>query len=103
VVRDLEDYLESGFEVVGVVGVAGSPSCGVNTTLDLGRALKTIGSCPLSSPATGSLLRPMAEGAAVPGQGLFIEALSDGLSRRVIRVPVEEVELVVSSPSQADG
>jgi hypothetical protein len=45
----------------------------------------------------------MAEGAAVPGQGLFIEALSDGLSRRVIRVPVEEVELVVSSPSQADG
>jgi uncharacterized protein YbbK (DUF523 family) len=103
VIHDLEDYLESGFEVVGVVGVAGSPSCGVNTTLDLGRALKAIGSCPLSGPASDSILRPVAEGAAVPGQGLFIEALSNGMSRRLIRMPMDEVELVASSPSYGAG
>jgi predicted secreted protein len=103
VVRDVEDYLESGFEVVGVLGVAGSPSCGVNTTLDLGRALKAIGSCPLSSPATGSALRPVAEGSAVPGQGLFIASLADGMSRRLIRVPLDEFQLVASSPSHGAG
>jgi hypothetical protein len=103
VIHDLEDCLESGFEVVGVVGVAGSPSCGVNTTLDLGRALKAIGSCPLSGPASDSILRPVAEGAAVPGQGLFIEALSNGMSRRLIRMPMDEVELVASSPSYGAG
>ena len=27
----IEDYARSGFEVVGVVGIAGSPSCGVLT------------------------------------------------------------------------
>src|SRR5215471_7303757 len=29
VVRDIEDYVRSGFGVVGIVGVGGSPSCGV--------------------------------------------------------------------------
>ena len=53
-VRDLEDYVASGFEVVGVVGVAGSPSCGVDTTLDLGRALKTLGSTAPIRPASRS-------------------------------------------------
>jgi predicted secreted protein len=92
-VRDMEDYQESGFEVVGVVGVAGSPSCGVNTTLDLGRALEAIGSCPLSGPATSSIIQPVVEGSSMSGQGLFIEALADGMDRRHIHAPLDEVTL----------
>lgn len=58
--------------MVGVVGVAGSPSCGANTTLDIGLALKTIGSCPLSGrPRSGptgplSLDRPFQARACSP-------------------------------------
>jgi predicted secreted protein len=40
VVADIQDYAGNGFEVVGVVGVAGSPSCGVRTTLDLAAAMR---------------------------------------------------------------
>lgn len=35
VAREMADYQASGYEVVGVVGIDGSPSCGVNTTLDI--------------------------------------------------------------------
>ena len=35
VVEEVRDYLNSGFEVLGVVGIDGSPSCGVNQTLDV--------------------------------------------------------------------
>ena len=31
VVKDVEDYLRSGFEVIGIVGVGGSPSCGATS------------------------------------------------------------------------
>ena len=40
VVRDIEDYVRSGFEVVGMVGVGGSPSCGVWSGLALRRSLE---------------------------------------------------------------
>jgi predicted secreted protein len=35
VARDIEDYVRSGFEVMGIAGVGGSPSCGVWSNLDL--------------------------------------------------------------------
>jgi hypothetical protein len=35
VARDVADYTNSGFDVVGVVGVAGSPSCGAGITMGL--------------------------------------------------------------------
>jgi uncharacterized protein YbbK (DUF523 family) len=96
VARDVEDYVASGFEVVGVVGVAGSPSCGVDTTLDLGCALRAVGSCPLSGPTTDWINRSVIARSAVPGSGVFIEALGYGFDRRSIRVPFNEVDLFAS-------
>lgn len=94
VLRDLEDYVDSGFDIVGVVGVAGSPSCGVNTTLDLGLALRAIGSCPRSGPTADWINRSVIAKSAIPGRGLFTEALADGMDRRSIRLPFDEVNLV---------
>ena len=37
--RRVADYRDSGLDVVGIVGVDGSPSCGVTRTMDLSRAL----------------------------------------------------------------
>ncbi len=42
VVRDIEDYVRSGFEVVGIVGVGESPSCGVWSRLDLRCSLEAV-------------------------------------------------------------
>jgi predicted secreted protein len=98
VVRDLEDYAEEGFELVGVIGVAGSPSCGVNTTLDLSSALKAIGSCPQSGPTTDWINQSVVAASSLPGRGLFIDALADGMNRRSIPVPLDEVDLAAPGP-----
>jgi predicted secreted protein len=42
VAAEIADYQDSGLEVVGVIGIAGSPSCGVQTTLDLPAAMDVL-------------------------------------------------------------
>jgi predicted secreted protein len=98
VFREVEDYTKSGFDVVGVIGVADSPSCGVTTTSDLGVALKAIGSCPSSGPTTGWINQSVVASSKIPGQGLFIQALSDSSHRRSISVHFREVDLATTNP-----
>ena len=38
VAREIADYQRSGYEVVGVIGVGSSPSCGVSHTLDMAQS-----------------------------------------------------------------
>ena len=93
VARHLEDYLRSGYEVVGVVGVAGSPSCGAKTTLDLSASLRALGSCPGVVPTREWITREVVDGAIRTGRGLFIEALTDQLTRRGCAVATTEYTL----------
>jgi predicted secreted protein len=102
VIRDLEEYATSGFNVVAVIGLAGSPSCGVNTTSDLGLALTAIGTCPSSGPTTDWINRSVVAASSTPGQGLFIQALSEGGGRRSISVPFDEVDLASIVPKDAN-
>jgi predicted secreted protein len=99
VIRNVEDCVENGFQVVGVVGVAGSPSCGVHATLDLGRALRAIGSCPKSGPTARWINRSVVAASTVSGRGLFIKSLGDVMRQRAIRVPLGEVKLGVPDPN----
>ena len=43
--KEITDYVASGFEVVEVVGVGASPSCGVATTVDLDAAIAAMAAC----------------------------------------------------------
>lgn len=90
VAAEIADYQDSGLQVVGVVGVRGSPSCGVGTTLDLPAAMDVLRRCPLAQ-----LDRPMVTEQAVaahvcPGQGLFVAALRRQLTRRGLAVRLWE-------------
>ena len=93
VARDIEDYVGSGFDVVGVVGVAGSPSCGAVTTLDLAASLRALGSCQRSGITKDWMNREVVGAAMRPGRGLFLEALTDELSHRGLAVPTTEFTL----------
>lgn len=55
-------YHRHGFQILGIVGVDRSPTCGVGTTSD--------------------------RGAEVPGRGLFMEALSRRLAQEGLTVPM---------------
>ena len=99
VVADVADYMDSGMQVSEIVGVAGSPSCGAGTTLDLRLAATEIarrGRCPVT---TDWMNRVVVQAATCPGRGVFIDELDRELRRRGLRVPIREHNL--SSPACA--
>ena len=93
VARDIADCTASGLEVVGVVGVAGSPSCGVTSTLDLDAALRAVAACSHRTVTAGWLDQHVVEPSIRPGRGLFIDALQAELAKRHLDVPVNEFQL----------
>ena len=100
VVRDIEDYVRSGYAVVGIVGVGGSPSCGVCTRLDLGRSLEVVAGCPLAR-LDRQLMNETAIAACLSeGEGLFIEALQRRLRRKHLTVRWYEHELLAEIRGQ---
>jgi uncharacterized protein YbbK (DUF523 family) len=92
------DYQRSGFDVVGVVGVDASPTCGVTTTLDLDASLAAVVGCPWARLDRCFMTDTVVNGAARPGRGLFIEALSHALARRGSRVPLLGHDLRSETP-----
>ncbi len=99
-VRDIEDYVRSGFEVVGIVGVGGSPSCGVWNSLDLRCSLEAVAGCPVAQ-----CNRRFVNGEAVAaclreGEGLFIDAIQRQLRRKGIAVKWYEHDLLTEITGQ---
>lgn len=84
VASEIEDYVTSGFSVVGIVGVDGSPSCGVCKTLDLHQSLEHAGRLPHTARATD--MNAIVLESVIDGEGLFTKALRRELDRRRLRV-----------------
>jgi uncharacterized protein YbbK (DUF523 family) len=91
---EIADYITCGFEVVEVVGVGASPSCGVATTIDLDGAIAAMAACDRArlNPA---LVNDRVIGANVAaGEGMFIAALRRRLARRGIDVTFREHDML---------
>lgn len=94
VARDAADAVGAGQQVVGVLGVAGSPSCGVRTTLDLDVALARVSRS--QDAVTARWLRQDVVAAAQrPGTGLFVEELQKRFAARGIEVPFVDHQLPI--------
>lgn len=94
VVRDIEDYFRSGFEVVGIVGVGGSPSCGVWSSLDLGRSLEVVATCPLARLDRCVMNEEVVAACISEGEGLFMVAIHHELRRKHLSVRWYEHDLL---------
>jgi uncharacterized protein YbbK (DUF523 family) len=94
VARDIEDYRRAGVRVLAVVGVGGSPSCGVSTTLDLRRSFEAMAACPLALIDRATMNERMVVACRGAGEGLFIRTLRRRLARRHIDVPFVEYDLI---------
>jgi len=84
--RRAADYRRAGLDVVAVVGVDGSPSCGVARTLDIPAAVDRLARADrrtLTTAAVNAIVRDT----VVPGSGLFTELLRRDLGRRGIDLP----------------
>ena len=94
VVSQIEQYRDAGVEVVSVVGVGASPSCGVTSTLDMKRSFDTAASCPLYAIDRTLVNERVVTGCRVPGEGLFVHALRRRLKRCGVDVPMLEYDLI---------
>ena len=84
--RQIAEYNSSGFEVLGVVGVDTSPSCGVGYTLDLAAALEALANSDVATIDRASFNRDVVASTRIEGEGMFIKALREDLARRGQRV-----------------
>ena len=100
VVRDIEDYVHSGFEVVGIVGVGGSPSCGVCSSLDLRRSLEVVAGCPLARVDRRLMNEEAVIACLSEGQGLFVEALQHRLRRKHLSIRWYQHDLLAEMRGQ---
>jgi predicted secreted protein len=103
VAGDVGDYRNSGFVVVGIVGVAGSPSCGVRRTLELPGAVEAMAACPLAALEREAFNRQVIAANVVAGEGLFVRQLRRALRRRGIQVPFQEHELLPTMREDLPG
>jgi hypothetical protein len=83
---EIKDYLTAGYQVVGVVGVDGSPSCGVHRGLDCGAAVECLGRLPLRA-LNGDAVNECIRTSVRDGPGLSTMELRAGLRRRQMAVP----------------
>jgi predicted secreted protein len=93
IARQIEDYVDSGYDIAGVVGVDGSPSCGVHATLDIQQALDLIGDSDRLS-ITAENMNMIVRRCVIEGKGLFIEQLQKQLVKRQIDIPCTGYDLV---------
>lgn len=92
-VKEIRDYLRSGFTVAALVGIDGSPTCGVGRTVDLRRAFAlTAAIDPGSLTVEG--MNAIIRQSAIDGQGLFIAVLRRRLARTGLDVPILAHDLI---------
>ncbi len=93
VADEVADYHRAGIEVVGVVGIGASPTCGVTTTVDLRASLEVVAACPAAALTRDVMNEQAVLACRRPGAGLFIGALDRELERRGLTVPAFEHDL----------
>jgi predicted secreted protein len=98
----IADYQSSGYEVVGIVGVDGSPSCGVRRTLDIDRSVQALSTCDPAATDAAAFNDLVVLANLVPGEGMFIAALRHELQRRRLTVPLYAHDLVAELGGRRD-
>jgi predicted secreted protein len=100
VAREVEDYVRSGFRVAGIVGVDGSPSCGVARTLRIQQAVDLLSGLPVEATTVESV-NACVRASLVPGAGLFTDALRRELAHRGLSIAFLAHDLVDEGTASA--
>lgn len=80
----LEDHAREGYEILGVVGVDGSPSCGVQCTCEGFKGGEA--ACP------GVFERAARDLHMISGEGIFVRTLRKLFEERALKVPLLAVD-----------
>nr|MDO8111507.1 2-thiouracil desulfurase family protein [Candidatus Sigynarchaeota archaeon] len=92
--KKMKQYRDAGFNVIGFIGIDGSPTCGVGTTLDL-RRYDLLASLDPSQMNRSSFNEFLYSQMLVKGKGLFAEILEKELHKQKVSVPFFAHDLVL--------
>lgn len=90
----IQDYIDDGYEVLGYIGIDGSPTCGVKRTLDIRRVFECIAGLELESAERKEFNRLLHEECSKEGEGLFIDILKKKLERRGMKIKFYSVDII---------
>lgn len=102
VASEIEEHVRAGVDVVGIVGIDGSPSCGVRATLDVRRCLPLFVDLDVEAITAGDV-NAIVRATAIAGRGMFVEALRSELARRGIDVPFDAHDLFAEMDDRASS
>lgn len=90
--RNIQDYVKSGYSIIGIISMNDSPTDGVTKTIDLvhaGEKFKTLGfSADMLTAPDIANMKGLIRSLCVPGMGIFISHLKNELERKGIRVKI---------------
>lgn len=90
----IKDYIDSGFTVIGITGIDGSPSCGINKYLDLKKSFYLLSSLTKETLDRNEMNKRFYGECLFNGKGLFINELERALRKKNISVPFLAHDLV---------
>jgi predicted secreted protein len=93
IVAEIKDYLESGFEVLGIMGIAGSPSCGVTKALDIRKSFEFLAKTHIDEIDRKKMNELGVGELIIKGKGFFIRAIEKELKKENIKVRFYEHDL----------
>lgn len=94
VVYEIDDYIKSGCEVVGIIGIDGSPSCGVKTSLDLISSSESAANINVETLNSNTLNEEFYNNCLKKTEGLFIEQLEKHLNRKGLKINLYSHDLI---------
>ncbi len=93
-VDDISNYIKSGFTVMGIIGVDGSPSCGVKLILNMKKSFEYYASSKISSVDRDRFNFELYEKCSESGSGIFIDEVKKQLMKRNLRIPLYAHSLI---------
>jgi predicted secreted protein len=93
VVQEIQNYMNAGIKVVGIVGIDGSPTCGVNWTLDLTR-MDMFAQYKLASLDRDAFNGQLYQELAKQTSGLFMAEMQKQLLKQKLDIPILAHDLV---------
>jgi len=94
VVSEINDYVQSGFEVVGIVGIKGSPSCGLSSSLDLNKSSEFVANLDIEKLNKEYFNESCYKNCLVDKSGLFFAELQKQLARAGLKIKFFEHNLL---------
>ncbi len=103
VVSEIRDYMDSGFEVCGIVGIKGSPSCGVSAALDMKKSAEFAADMNIETLNREYFNQNCYKKCMENKSGLFVDALNRELAKKNIHVKFFEHDLLLEIEGKASN